>query len=118
MRPKFGDARSATGTAKLAWFAVLKLSARNWRVHRSVKRKFFMSDVSRLANPGPRAILRPALPNWPASDLGSRRRNEDRLSHCPTVCGPALGSPATSGRLAKYADSGGLLACKATFAVS
>ena len=70
------------------------------------------------AAPGPRAMLRPAFPNSPAWVTGFKRRKEDLLSHSFTVCGPALGLPMRSGRLAKYADSGGLLACRATLALS
>ena len=101
MRPKFCDARSATGTEKFAWFAILKLSALNCSFMRSRKAISFTTEASKSTAPGPLAILRPAFPNCPAWVIGFRRRNDAGLIHSLTVCGPLLGLPIRSGRLAK-----------------
>ena len=85
MRPKLGDDKSVTGKAKFAWLAKLKHSTRNCSWRFSARAKFFSSDKSTLANPGPRTILRPAFPNLPASVMGSNRRKAERLTHCSTV---------------------------------
>src|SRR5829696_3066048 len=63
-------------------------------------------------------MLRPALPNWPACVCTFSRWKALRLIHASTVCGPALGSPTTSGRLAGNPEIGGLFACSDTFAES
>src|ERR1700722_19463350 len=46
----------------LTQFMVLKVSNRNWKYFDSVTWKFFITEASRLKNPGPRTVLRPALP--------------------------------------------------------
>src|SRR5215210_136012 len=118
IRPKFDEFRSATGSPKFAWFATLKTSARSCSRVSPGRWKSRTSDTSTLVKDGPRAMLRPALPNWPACVWMSRRRNADRLSHSFTVCGPAFGSPIRLGRLAGKPDIGGLFACSDTFAES
>ena len=53
--------------------------------------------MSTLVYDGPRAMFRPALPNWPACVCRFSRSNAERLSHSSTVRGPALGSPTRFG---------------------
>jgi|ERR1700682_1257879 hypothetical protein len=60
-----------TGTAKLAWFRMLKNSARNWMLKFSeifLIALFLNMEKSRFTRPGPVNMLRPALPR--------------RLKHC------------------------------------
>src|SRR5687768_2262360 len=76
------------------------------------------SETSTLVYEGPRAMLRPALPNWPAWVCGFSRWNDERLIHSSTVRGPPFGSATTFGRLAAKPEIGGLLACSETFAES
>jgi hypothetical protein len=55
----------ATGTAKLAWFKILKISARNctWKVSEILDtEKFLKTEKSKFVRPGPIKILRPAFP--------------------------------------------------------
>src|SRR5438128_686491 len=57
------------GVAKLVWFKILKNSARNSSFPLSPKKRrgvSLVNEKSRLANPGPRRILRPAEPKNPA----------------------------------------------------
>src|SRR5690349_19435468 len=70
------------------------------------------------ANDGPRAMLRPALPNCPACGGAFNRSTGARLTDASTSCGPAFGSPTRFGRLAGNPEIGGLLACSATLAES
>ena len=54
-----------TGTAKLAWFRMLKISARNCTLKLSeilLIGLFLNSEKSRFVRPGPVRMLRPALP--------------------------------------------------------
>src|SRR5438270_12085075 len=53
------------GLAKLGWLRILKNSARNCAVSRSLKRKFLAIDRSRLRKPVSRKMLRPMVPKVP-----------------------------------------------------
>src|SRR3954454_15146552 len=50
------------GFAKLVWLNNPKVSNRNWNLTLSVIGKFFAREKFTSAAPGPRRILRPALP--------------------------------------------------------
>ena len=49
-----------------AWLNTLNASARNWKAILSVNLKSLPMPMSQLLIPGPRRMLRPLLPNWPA----------------------------------------------------
>ncbi|PYU74767.1 MAG: hypothetical protein DMG49_04055 [Acidobacteria bacterium] len=62
MTPKFGCEIFVCGLPKFGVFVTEKAFARNWKFMRSVIRKFRNRPVSRLKKPGPRRMLRPAVP--------------------------------------------------------
>src|SRR5260370_10216092 len=57
------------GYAKLAWFRMLKSSARNWSVYRSLIWNFLKKEVSTSTKPGPRNDPRETLPKVPATGI-------------------------------------------------
>src|SRR6266852_8151888 len=59
------------GFAKLGWLVMLKNSARNCAVSRSLNLQLLETDISRLWKPISRKMLRPELPKVPAAG-GSR----------------------------------------------
>src|SRR5271165_3495595 len=73
---------------------MLKNSARNWRLARSVSGVFLITEKSKSLNPGPVTTLRPEFPNV----SGALGVNALRLNQSETVCGPLFGLPTTSGR--------------------
>src|SRR5271165_2181436 len=73
---------------------MLKNSARNWRLPRSVMRVFLITEKSKSSNPGPVTTLRPEFPNVNGA-LGVKAL---RLNQSETLCGPLFGSPLALGR--------------------
>src|SRR3954454_5597240 len=59
------DAPPDPGIGRLTRLKRLNISARNCRLTRSVIAVFFTAAKSTSANPGPRNVLRPRLPNVP-----------------------------------------------------
>src|SRR5689334_3477472 len=79
--------RMVLGYAKLAWFRMLKSSARNWSVYRSVIWNRLKNEVSTSTRPGPRSDPRETLPKVPATGI----RNALGLNHrsgLPKTMGP------------------------------
>ena len=74
---------TALGVVKLAWLRTLKYSARNCVRKRSRIRKFFDTEKSAFANPGPIMESRPALPKVP----GAGAMKAAGLNHWFTVPG-------------------------------
>ena len=60
--PKAGVAKVPLGLLKRAWLSTLKASTRAWMRWRPAKSKFLKIDMSVRWKPGPRTVLRPALP--------------------------------------------------------
>src|SRR5579863_5608732 len=52
----------APGVENVAWFRMLKNSARNCNLNLSVRFVFLMSEKSKFENPGPTKVLRPKFP--------------------------------------------------------
>src|SRR5689334_7483399 len=65
--PAVGESTVAVGWPKLTWLKTLKLSARNWPVHRSPRWKFLLSDTSALKKWGPKNESYATLPKVPAA---------------------------------------------------
>ena len=57
------------GSPKVAVFVRLNASARNCSFIRSVMTKLRETERSRYLSPGPRSMLRPALPNAPGAGM-------------------------------------------------
>ena len=90
--PALLAAMFAAGRPKLARLKTLKTSRRKvvlMRLLKSIRRWTLMSNV---IHPGPRRMLRPALPNMPDGTWV----NAAGLNHCCTVPAP-LGSPVRFG---------------------
>src|SRR6266542_6057490 len=68
--PKLPALMLAFGLLKCGVFVTPNASASNWKVNRSDNLKSRVTLMSRLKNPGPRRILRPALPKKPSSKPG------------------------------------------------
>src|SRR5215470_4899954 len=66
----------AVFSSKFTRLKILKNSARNWRLVRSVNGKFLVNAISQVYKPGKRKLPLPRLPNVPAG-LGA---NEARFS--------------------------------------
>ena len=62
MTPNVGEPTVVPGVWNCAWLKRLKISARNWR--RGVN--FFDTDRSTFHRPGPKSVVRAALPSTPA----------------------------------------------------
>src|SRR5208282_230553 len=80
--PKLGAFTMFWGISKFARLKILKISARNWTLADSPKRKLRRREKSQLPNPGPRRMFRPALPKVNA--LGVLKA--EGSTHCCGVC--------------------------------
>src|SRR5208283_3641725 len=103
------------GNAKFVWLRMLKHSARNWTLSRSLICVAFDKDISRFTVLGPIKLLRPKSPRVPAAGTAKAQGLNQLLALCTELTtalppawqaelgfaatGPgALGSPTTLGR--------------------
>src|SRR5580704_15217100 len=92
---KFSLVVVGSANCRLGWFQILKNSARNSKCICSRTGNSLMKDRSQFCSPGPRMMLRPALPNVPSTPLGA---NAQVLNSVPgRQCAP-FGFPTTLGR--------------------
>src|SRR5207249_6335721 len=70
------------GSFQIGLFSTLNPSRRNWSVLLPIIRKFRMIDASALKMPGPKKVLRPALPQVPGACI----TNASVLNHRAIDC--------------------------------
>src|SRR2546423_12655860 len=102
MRPKVAVVSTLPGLLKCAWLNRLKASTRSWMRRLPPKSMFLKSDRSVEAKPGPRIVLRPALPGRAPVAASGRETKDDVFEHWALRCGGSrFGSHVPSGRVGR-----------------